>query len=234
MVPRVIFVIFVSIFFLLHMATNRTYLGQFAKVIRDHKRANGGMQVARHVLPRVLLVDVPDRLWFSNFFRKKSHVDWLETTCLITIVSKGNNRQLFLCHDSQVDVLTGLDDPTLPPPPHDLRPPVQPVAAAAATAANANANDDHDDSEDDSDFAPGRRDDSDDGDDSDDDEEDDNDEENNLPRPMKLDSIFLERLRFRQVKPDTQRRILNVVLTGIKYNHRVASVPAQRRAIIVF
>ena len=35
------------------MATNRTYLTQLAKVIRDHKGANGGMQVPSYVLLRI-------------------------------------------------------------------------------------------------------------------------------------------------------------------------------------
>ena len=193
------------------MATNRAFLARFAKIIKDHKSANGGFQSARHVLLRELLVPEPDRQWFSRFFRKQAHVNWLETTCLITVVSEGKNRQLFLANDSLIrmnnlDALSGLDDPALPPI-HDLRPPQQPVAATNA--------DDDDDS--DSDFEPDLRDESDDEVDSDDnDEEGDIDDENNLQRPVKLDSIFLEKLRFRHVKPDTQRRILNVVLTGMK------------------
>ena len=112
-----------------------------------------------------------------------------------------------------LDVLSGLDDPALPPPPHNLRAHQQPVAADV----NANANDDQDDEDDDSDFVPGLCDDSDDeADIGSDDEEDDSDEENNLPRPIKLDVIFLEKLRFRQVKPDTKRKIVSAALTGMK------------------
>ena len=172
------------------MATNRAFLARFAKIIKDHKSANGGFQSARHVLLRELLVPEPDRQWFSRFFRKQAHVNWLETTCLTTVVSEGKNRQLFLAHDSLIrmnnlDALSGLDDPALPPPPHDLRPPQQPVAAA-------NADDDDDDDDDsDSDFEPDLRDESDDEVDSDDDDEEgDIDDKNNLQRPVKLDSIF--------------------------------------------
>ena len=48
------------------MATNRTYLTQFAKVIRDHKSVNGGMQVSRYVRLRDLLEDETDRQLFST------------------------------------------------------------------------------------------------------------------------------------------------------------------------
>ena len=171
------------------MATNRAFLARFAKIIKDHKSANGGFQSARHVLLRELLVPEPDRQWFSRFFRKQAHVNWLETTCLITVVSEGKNRQLFLANDSLIrmnnlDALLGLDDPALPPTPHDLRPPQQPVAAA-------NADDEDEDNDSDSDFEPDLRDESDDEVDSDDDDEEgDIDDKNNLQRPVKLDSIF--------------------------------------------
>ena len=140
----------------------------------------------------------------------------LERTCLSNIVCKGDNRQLLLGHDSKIrmqnlDVLTGLDDLALPLHPHNLRASQQPVAADA----NANANDDQDDEDDDSDFVPGHCDDSDDEDDSDYDEENDSDEEIDPLRPLKLDSIFLEKLRFRQVKPDIQRKIVCAALAGM-------------------
>ena len=86
-------------FDLFYMETNRTYLARFAKVIKAYKSANGGLQIARYVLLRVMLVDEPDRQWFTRFFRKQAHIDWLETTCLISMASKGDNRQLFLAHD---------------------------------------------------------------------------------------------------------------------------------------
>ena len=58
------------------MTTNRIYLTQFAMAIRDNMSANGGMQVARHVLLRVLLVSEPNRQRFTRFFRKSSHSDF--------------------------------------------------------------------------------------------------------------------------------------------------------------
>ena len=135
----------------------------------------GYMQVAQHVLLRHLLVSSPDRQWFSRFFRKQAHVDWLERTCLIYIyiVCKGDNRQLFLNHDSLIrmnnlNLLSGLDDPpALPPPLHDL------LNNRLLQLPMANANDDQYD--DDSDRAPNLCDESDDEDDIDEYEENDSD-----------------------------------------------------------
>jgi hypothetical protein len=137
------------------MATNHTYLAHLAKVIEDYKRANDGMAVARNVFLRDLLVSEPDRQWFTSFFRKSPNLLWLENTCLIKVASEGKNRQLLLTRHSVIrmknlDTLVSLHDPypLLPPHPHDLRPPQQPVAAAANANANANADDDDDDDDD--------------------------------------------------------------------------------------
>ena len=95
--------------------TNRDMLDEFAHVFRAIKDQYG-VGVVSTCVPLLSMQSVVLNTWFCNYFRKRRHRLWLETTCHIQLECIQNGvRYLQITQASSVDLanvslLTGLDD----------------------------------------------------------------------------------------------------------------------------
>ena len=128
------------------MPTHRQWISKLREAIAASKPSSRGKNPGIHLYVSTLSQHtVGLSQWFGSFFKKQSHLGWLENICHIDTVSSGIKRQLVLKQQSKISMhnavglLQGLDDIYHPPlPAHRVRP-----------AAGTMIDDADDDSEDD-------------------------------------------------------------------------------------
>ena len=178
------------------MPTHRQWISKLGEAIAANKPSSRGNNPAIHVYVTALSQHTAGMSqWFGVFFKKQSHLGWLENICHVGTVSSGIKRQLVLKQQSKISMhnTVGLDDVHHPPlPAHRVRP--------AVGSMVDNADDDSED--DDSDFIP--------EDNLVDDMEEDNEEfeqENQPLQPINLNGVFLDKVTFGDAVPKVQDRM---------------------------